>query len=114
MFPPYADTHNTIHYYKHMAVHNYTVILKIQKYVIPFQIFMILSVSLDLNLIILLTLKPNKFTHVLYLKIVFCPYQLYRYNGQMYVGVCLSVCGSQEPAGNKDGGLKLGKEIEDA
>jgi hypothetical protein len=67
-----ADTHNTIHYYKHVAVHNYTIILNIHKFVIPCQQFMILPVSSDLNLIILLTLKPNKFTYVLYFKIVFC------------------------------------------
>ena len=66
-----ADTHNTIQYYKQMAVHNYTIILRIHKCVIPCQQFMIVSVSPELNLIILITLKPNKITHVLYFKIAF-------------------------------------------
>jgi len=67
-----ADPNNKFRYYKNMVVHNYTIILKIQKCVIPCQQLMILSVSPDSNLIILLTLKPNKFKHVLYFKIVFC------------------------------------------
>jgi hypothetical protein len=77
----------------------------------PSQLFIIYSVSPDLNLIIIHTFNPYKFPQISStLKNILLCTSLVERN----VWVCLSVCGSQNPAGNMECSLKLWQQILDA
>jgi len=76
---------------------SYKNILKIQTWVIPCQQFVNYSVFPDLNFILLLTFRRNKFPHKSStIKIYFALYKRYMYNREKYVSLCLSVAATTQ------------------